>query len=229
MRPSLPSPQGNRTCPVTGMRLRHLELTPNYALRAAIQVRTHAQPSPSTGGLIRPVSAGRVALRRNGRLCTESLSRRESPPSRQQPNQRRSCATYCRSASVAVRLPGSATRRSRPRRLCRRRDARLASSPCAPVQGHNEIVWAVEVCGRQLFSASADKTIRVWDIESRRCEKVMEDHTVRCSSRWTGVVSLDVFVGSVVLASLAQEHPVLRASATGRVGSLCTCVRQTSG
>ncbi len=30
--------QGNRTCPVTGMRLRHLELTPNHALRNAIQV-----------------------------------------------------------------------------------------------------------------------------------------------------------------------------------------------
>ncbi len=29
--------QGNRTCPVTGMRLRHLELTPNHALRNAIQ------------------------------------------------------------------------------------------------------------------------------------------------------------------------------------------------
>lgn len=27
----------NRTCPVTGMRLRHLELTPNFALRTAIQ------------------------------------------------------------------------------------------------------------------------------------------------------------------------------------------------
>jgi F-box/WD-40 domain protein 7 len=38
-------------------------------------------------------------------------------------------------------------------------------------------VWAVEVSGRRLFSASADKTIRVWDIESRRCEHVMEDHT----------------------------------------------------
>ena len=31
---------GNRTCPVTGMRLRHLELTPNFALRNAIQVLT---------------------------------------------------------------------------------------------------------------------------------------------------------------------------------------------
>lgn len=30
--------QGHRTCPVTGQRLRHLELTPNFALRSAIQV-----------------------------------------------------------------------------------------------------------------------------------------------------------------------------------------------
>ena len=34
--------QGHRTCPVTGMRLRHLELTPNHALRNAIQVRAPA-------------------------------------------------------------------------------------------------------------------------------------------------------------------------------------------
>lgn len=44
-------------------------------------------------------------------------------------------------------------------------------------QGHEEIVWAVEVHGHRLFSASADKTIRVWDIDSRRCEHVLEDHT----------------------------------------------------
>jgi F-box/WD-40 domain protein 7 len=45
------------------------------------------------------------------------------------------------------------------------------------MQGHEEIVWAVEVHGHRLFSASADKTIRVWDIDSRRCEHVLEDHT----------------------------------------------------
>ena len=38
-------------------------------------------------------------------------------------------------------------------------------------------MWAVEVAGHRLFSASADKTIRVWDIESRRCERVLEDHS----------------------------------------------------
>lgn len=48
---------------------------------------------------------------------------------------------------------------------------------CCDLQGHEEIVWAVEVCGSRLFSASADKTIRVWDIDSRRCEYVLEDHT----------------------------------------------------
>ncbi len=40
------------------------------------------------------------------------------------------------------------------------------------MQGHDEIVWAVEIHGQQLFSASADKTIRVWDIASKRCERV---------------------------------------------------------
>ena len=40
------------------------------------------------------------------------------------------------------------------------------------LQGHDEIVWAVEIHGQQLFSASADKTIRVWDIASKRCERV---------------------------------------------------------
>jgi F-box/WD-40 domain protein 7 len=45
------------------------------------------------------------------------------------------------------------------------------------LQGHEEIVWAVEVHGHRLFSASADKTIRVWDVDSRRCEHVLEDHT----------------------------------------------------
>ena len=40
------------------------------------------------------------------------------------------------------------------------------------MQGHDEIVWAVEIHNQRLFSASADKTIRVWDIASKRCERV---------------------------------------------------------
>lgn len=30
---------GHKTCPVTGTRLRHMELTPNFALRSTIAVR----------------------------------------------------------------------------------------------------------------------------------------------------------------------------------------------
>lgn len=50
--------------------------------------------------------------------------------------------------------------------------AEESSVPSNILQGHDEIVWAVVVSGERLFSASADKTIRVWDIASRRCEQV---------------------------------------------------------
>ena len=46
------------------------------------------------------------------------------------------------------------------------------SVPTNILQGHDEIVWAVVVSGDRLFSASADKTIRVWDVATRRCEQV---------------------------------------------------------
>ena len=64
--------QGNRTCPVTGMRLRHLELTPNFALRNAIQVRRWTKagledPSLSVflDGLV-PLAAAAAASRVQG-------------------------------------------------------------------------------------------------------------------------------------------------------------------
>lgn len=54
---------GNKTCPVTGMRLRHHELTPNFALRTAIQVGWLL--------LVRIVSiAACIMKHRNGRLST---------------------------------------------------------------------------------------------------------------------------------------------------------------
>ena len=64
------------------------------------------------------------------------------------------------------------------------------------MQGHDEIVWSVEVEGNRLFSASADKTIRVWDISSRRCEQVLEDHA-------RPVLSLAVSVARAALSILA--------------------------
>ena len=52
--------QGNRTCPVTGMRLRHLELTPNFALRNAIQVRF-----PPAVHVAPPIEPKHVTIRRS--------------------------------------------------------------------------------------------------------------------------------------------------------------------
>jgi WD40 repeat protein len=47
------------------------------------------------------------------------------------------------------------------------------------LQGHDEIVWAMEVSGRHLFSASADKTIRVWDTMALRCVTVRSQRVDR--------------------------------------------------
>jgi WD40 repeat protein len=79
-------------------------------------------------------------------------------------------------------------------------------------QGHDEIVWAVEVAGHRLFSASADKTIRVWDIESRRCERVLEDHTrpvlsLACADGklFSGSYDYSIKVGSAVHPALSLQ------------------------
>lgn len=57
--------------------------------------------------------------------------------------------------------------------------------PSRRLQGHDEIVWAVEVSGDRLLSASADKTIRIWDIASRRClvQPLRPQHTCACVSQ----------------------------------------------
>ena len=54
--------QGNRTCPVTGMRLRHLELVPNHALRNAIQVRGTRPSSAAWQQLPPPGGKGGACL-----------------------------------------------------------------------------------------------------------------------------------------------------------------------
>mmetsp|Transcript_26651 Transcript_26651/g.50639 ORF Transcript_26651/g.50639 Transcript_26651/m.50639 type:complete len:532 (+) Transcript_26651:449-2044(+) len=62
------------------------------------------------------------------------------------------------------------------------------------LQGHDEIVWAMEMSGRRLFSASADKTIRVWDTQALRCLHVLEEHTRPVLS--LAVTSTHLFSGS---------------------------------
>jgi small GTP-binding protein len=47
------------------------------------------------------------------------------------------------------------------------------------MQGHTDRVWSVVLSGdgRRAVSGSDDKTVRVWDVETSRCLKVMEGHT----------------------------------------------------
>ena len=70
------------------------------------------------------------------------------------------------------------------------------SPPHCVLEGHEEIVWAVEATENYLFSASADKTIRVWDTASRRCMHVLEEHTRPVLSLAVSVEHGKLFSGS---------------------------------
>ena len=83
-------------------------------------------------------------------------------------------------------------------------------------------MWAVEVAGQRLFSASADKTIRVWDIESRRCEQVraaerLALHT-RCSVGAGGYTTAGCNQLVDLAAQVLEDHtrPVLSLAVTDR-------------
>lgn len=110
--------QGNRTCPVTGMRLRHLELTPNFALRNAFQARPGRGRAATGGGrsAVRGSGARRGRARRSGRGRTRSWCRtgRTGPT--------RPCCTSSRRTTP----PTSCRRGAGPRRA-RARTPRCAS------------------------------------------------------------------------------------------------------
>lgn len=48
---------------------------------------------------------------------------------------------------------------------------------CNIADGHDEIVWAIQKHGRRFFSASADRSVRVWDAVEGRCMHVLEGHS----------------------------------------------------
>jgi F-box/WD-40 domain protein 7 len=140
--------QGHRTCPVTGVRLRHLELIPNHAIRTAIQSWAPAELSA-----LRPLAplhdkAVVDIHRQNSDFAGLPSADQELAPS----------AGGAANASTA--------------------DASDDQHPVYTIaEGHDEIVWGVDTTATTLFSASADKTIRAWDISSRRCVQVLEEHT----------------------------------------------------
>ena len=52
------------------------------------------------------------------------------------------------------------------------------------LEGHSEAVWACRFApdGKTLVSASKDKTVKIWDVESGTCKTTLEGHSdsVRC-------------------------------------------------
>ena len=129
---------GHQTCPLSGQRLRHSELTPNIALRNVIQARPLPK-APRTG-----------------------------PPCPQQKAQSRSNAIGMQEWAVAHGVS------LKPR-------GETCASPAPPrphiLTGHDEIVWALEYSDGRIFSASADRTVRVWCAAEKRCTAVLEGHT----------------------------------------------------
>ena len=124
--------QGHKTCPVTGARLRHNELIPNFALRSAIQEWAAA----------------------NGRVLQEW----------QLTSVTEKAVLHVRDTEIdAADTVGDGNG--------------TASIPHCVLEGHEEIVWAVEATDGHLFSASADRSIRVWNTHTRRCVQVLEEHT----------------------------------------------------
>lgn len=84
------------------------------------------------------------------------------------------------------------------------------------LRGHDEIVWALETHGDRLISASADKTVRVWDVPGRRCERVLENHS-------RPVLSLAVSNGRLYSGSYDYTIKVCVGVAVGL--AVCVCAR----
>ena len=193
---------GHGTCPATGARLRHLELTPNFALRDAVAewaLRAGVPvPQPEDGGgrtaaaLLYKGGGGGGGIEEGlGGSARSSGGGGESGGS----SRRRAAAAAAAVSRFAAaeeeeaaaaeededQDEGEAPRRRRQQQATAATEAEANSSsplllPPTILRGHDEIVWAVEASKGRLFSASADRSVRVWDVASRRCEAVLEDH-----------------------------------------------------
>jgi len=153
---------GHRSCPSTAVRLRHLELVPNFALRDLITARA---ASRGAEGLARRAACAHWVG--TFEALSRHLLRFISQPSSQQEWAAANGVTL--NPRVEAPEPGVPAASGV--------EAGERHTPAFHVlQGHDEIVWAVEAAAGRLYSASADKTIRVWDTATRRCVKVLEGH-----------------------------------------------------
>jgi F-box/WD-40 domain protein 7 len=177
------------------MRLRHLELTPNFALRSAIvdwaqandvrlterATQAAAQPvfkwDDDRAGNILHVGAARYVLLL-GAVATcwvagkarvqawqlhsvGSKQRARQPPAPQLASLQHSLCF-----DPHPQFPSSLTFHPSPVFLS------FLPPSFSAVQGHTEIIWAIEVQGDRVYTASADKTVRVWDLATKRCLQV---------------------------------------------------------
>ena len=160
-----------KTDPMTGMRLRHTEMVPNHALKSAIidwvekhgggvRMQRGASCLPE-GGLGRHASSGLGAEQGAGGDGSPMFEGQHvamaSEPSEPSEPPMLMNAPAVLSVAAAINMP------SPP-------DAYMME------QAHEEIIWAIKKHGDRLFTASADGTCRVWDVESRRCVHVFDDH-----------------------------------------------------
>lgn len=150
--------ESNDTCPCTGVRLRHPNPIPNFALRDAIHEWAHSNGVPMPQAP-KPTPKPQPAVKQKQQGQQQPRQRWSEPGGGPHQTQRRSEGGgqhHHRSSQ-----PGSQQPRQPPANI---------------LQGHSEIVWALEALGDRVVSASADKTIRVWDVPSRRCQRVLSDH-----------------------------------------------------
>ncbi|KAI7902932.1 WD40-repeat-containing domain protein [Cokeromyces recurvatus] len=61
-------------------------------------------------------------------------------------------------------------------------DAKEPQVVVTQLRGHNGGVWALQYIGNTLVSGSIDRTVRVWNIDQKRCTHIFKGHTstVRC-------------------------------------------------
>lgn len=53
---------------------------------------------------------------------------------------------------------------------------------CMTLKGHEGAVTGMSLCGDRLVTCSADKTLKVWDVEKQKVKKTLSGHTTRINS-----------------------------------------------
>lgn len=53
---------------------------------------------------------------------------------------------------------------------------------CMTLKGHEGPLTGMSLCGDRLVTCSADKTLKVWDVEKQKVKKTLTGHTTRINS-----------------------------------------------